>query len=114
MNQVPPMSAAKTRTVIEQELQGTPIDDVFEWIQLDSVLGSASIAQVRILERQRKSPDLLVSTFKAATIPASPALLCIRCNCNTLGSPWKGHCTPYVGLQIFQQILAATQLHSQQ
>ena len=40
------MSAEKTRAVIEQELGDTPIEDVFEWIQLDSVLGSASIAQV--------------------------------------------------------------------
>lgn len=40
------MSAEKTRAVIEQELGGLPVEDVFEWIQLDSVLGSASIAQV--------------------------------------------------------------------
>lgn len=39
------MSAEKTRRVIEQELGDTPIEDVFEWIELDSVLGSASIAQ---------------------------------------------------------------------
>ncbi len=39
------MSAEKTRAVIEQELGDTPIEDVFEWIELDSVLGSASIAQ---------------------------------------------------------------------
>ena len=39
------MSAKKTRAVIEQELGETPIDDVFEWIELDTVLGSASIAQ---------------------------------------------------------------------
>ena len=41
------MSAEKTRAVIEQELGETPIKDVFEWIELNSVLGSASIAQVR-------------------------------------------------------------------
>lgn len=40
------MSAQKTCAVIEQELAGTPIQDVFEWIQLEDVLGSASIAQV--------------------------------------------------------------------
>lgn len=40
------MSAQKTRAVIEQELGDTPIEDVFEWIELESVLGSASIAQV--------------------------------------------------------------------
>ena len=40
------MPAQKTRAVIQQELAGTPIEDVFEWIELEDVLGSASIAQV--------------------------------------------------------------------
>lgn len=39
------MSAERTQKVIEQEL-GTSLDQAFEWIELDSVLGSASIAQV--------------------------------------------------------------------
>ena len=43
---VPPMPADKTRAVLEHELRGVPIEDVFEWIDLENVLGSASIAQV--------------------------------------------------------------------
>ncbi len=43
--QVPPMSAAQTRRVIERELGGVPMDEVFEWIDLEHPLGSASIAQ---------------------------------------------------------------------
>ena len=48
--QVPPMSAEQTRGVIEKELGGAKIEDVFEWIDLDKPLGSASLAQVRCLE----------------------------------------------------------------
>ena len=40
------MPSDKTRAVLEQELRGVPIEDVFEWIDLENVLGSASIAQV--------------------------------------------------------------------
>lgn len=40
------MPVERTRAVIEQELRGVPIEEVFEWIDLDNVLGSASIAQV--------------------------------------------------------------------
>ena len=48
--QVPPMSAEQTRGVIEKELGGAKIEDVFEWIDLDKPLGSASLAQVTCLE----------------------------------------------------------------
>ena len=40
------MSAEQTRGVIEKELGGAKIEDVFEWIDLDKPLGSASLAQV--------------------------------------------------------------------
>ena len=43
--QVPPMPAEQAREVIEQEL-GVPLEAVFEWIDLDMPLGSASISQV--------------------------------------------------------------------
>lgn len=39
------MSAEQTRGVIEKEL-GAKVEDVFEWIDLDEPLGSASLAQV--------------------------------------------------------------------
>jgi len=39
------MSAEKTRGVLEAELGGVPMEEVFEWIDLENVLGSASIAQ---------------------------------------------------------------------
>ena len=45
-DQVPPMPADQVRTVVETELGGIPLDQVFEWIDLDSPLGSASISQV--------------------------------------------------------------------
>jgi predicted unusual protein kinase regulating ubiquinone biosynthesis (AarF/ABC1/UbiB family) len=45
-DQVPPMPAAQVRAVIEEELGGVPMDQVFEWIDLESPLGSASISQV--------------------------------------------------------------------
>ena len=48
--QVPPMSAEQTRGVIEKELGGAKIEDVFEWIDLDKPLGSASLAQVPRLD----------------------------------------------------------------
>lgn len=45
-DQVPPMPASQVREVIEHELGGVPLETVFEWIDLDSPLGSASISQV--------------------------------------------------------------------
>ena len=44
-DRVPPMSKDQARSAIEKEL-GTSIDTVFEWIDLDEPLGSASISQV--------------------------------------------------------------------
>jgi len=45
-DRVPPMPAAKARAVIEDGLGGAPLGDVFQWIDLESPLGSASVAQV--------------------------------------------------------------------
>ena len=45
-DQVPPMPAHQVREVIEYEIGGVPLDQVFEWIDLDTPLGSASISQV--------------------------------------------------------------------
>lgn len=44
-DQVPPMPKAQAKAAIEKEL-GTTVDRVFEWIDLDTPLGSASISQV--------------------------------------------------------------------
>lgn len=44
-DRVPPMSKEQARSAIEAEL-GTSLDTVFEWIDLDRPLGSASISQV--------------------------------------------------------------------
>ena len=46
-DQVPPMPPAQVRASIEGEL-GAPLEQVFEWINLDKPLGSASISQVCI------------------------------------------------------------------
>lgn len=43
------MGAQQTRRVIERELGGIPMDEVFEWIDLEHPLGSASIAQAGFL-----------------------------------------------------------------
>jgi len=45
-DQVPPMPAAQVRAVIEEELGNVPMDQIFEWIDLENPLGSASISQV--------------------------------------------------------------------
>ena len=42
---VPPMPEEEARRMIEQEI-GAPIENMFESIVLDSVVGSASISQV--------------------------------------------------------------------
>ena len=44
-DQVPPMPPAQVRASIEGEL-GAPLEQVFEWINLEKPLGSASISQV--------------------------------------------------------------------
>lgn len=44
------MPACQARAVLERELGGTPLEQVFEWIDLEKPLGSASISQVRVLE----------------------------------------------------------------
>ncbi len=51
--QVPPMPAEKARRVVEEELRGTPLEEVFEWIDLDTPLGSASISQVLLQHPQQ-------------------------------------------------------------
>ena len=43
--QVPPMPPAQTKEVIESELNAK-LEQVFEWIDLEKPLGSASISQV--------------------------------------------------------------------
>ena len=52
--QVPPMNPKQTREVIEGELAGARIEDVFEWLDLDKPLGSASIAQVQALQEYKR------------------------------------------------------------
>ncbi|KAK9826471.1 hypothetical protein WJX81_002686 [Elliptochloris bilobata] len=53
-DQVPPMPPAQARKVIEEQL-GAPLEDVFEEIDLEKPLGSASIAQVH-KARLRRPP----------------------------------------------------------
>ncbi|KAK9798604.1 hypothetical protein WJX73_007340 [Symbiochloris irregularis] len=45
-DKVPPMSAAQTRAVIQNELGSTNLNEIFSSIDLDQPLGSATIAQV--------------------------------------------------------------------
>ena len=55
-DQVPPMPAAQVLKVIETELGGVPVGNVFAWIDLENPLGSASISQVH-KAKLRPSPD---------------------------------------------------------
>ena len=54
--QVPPMPAAEALAVLQAELLGQPLDEIFAWINLDTPLGSASIAQVGLLAAVGKAP----------------------------------------------------------
>ena len=47
------MPVAQARQVLQQELGSVPLEDVFEWIDLEQPLGSASVAQVH---RQGHAP----------------------------------------------------------
>ncbi len=49
--QVPPMPAEQVLSLLQAELQGRPLEDIFDWINLQTPLGSASIAQVGLLHR---------------------------------------------------------------
>ena len=46
------MPAAQTKEVIEAELNAR-LEDVFEWIDLEKPLGSASISQVPLIGRRK-------------------------------------------------------------
>ena len=48
------MPAAEALAVLQAELLGQPLDEIFAWINLDMPLGSASIAQVGCLQQQEK------------------------------------------------------------
>lgn len=48
--QVPPMSPEATKSILVKELGIRDLSEVFEWIDLEQPLGSASIAQVGSLE----------------------------------------------------------------
>lgn len=58
--QVPPMPPAQTRRVLEAELNA-PIEEVFEWIDLEKPLGSASISQVMTQENANADCHRLVT-----------------------------------------------------
>ena len=58
-DQVPPMPPAQVRASIEGEL-GAPLEQVFEWINLEKPLGSASISQVCAAQRRRASGWLIL------------------------------------------------------
>lgn len=52
------MPAAEALAVLQAELLGQPLDEVFAWINMDTPLGSASIAQVGLLKQQDISAQL--------------------------------------------------------
>ena len=60
-DEVPPMSPPEVTDIIQAELAGPTLEDVFDWIDLDKPLGSASIAQVHKarLRQYKKRPSTL-------------------------------------------------------
>ncbi|KAK9908263.1 hypothetical protein WJX75_005060 [Coccomyxa subellipsoidea] len=62
-DRVPPMPAQQARSVIEEELGGVPLEEVFEWIDLEQPLGSASIAQVHKAKLRQPSRRRKRRTF---------------------------------------------------
>lgn len=86
------MPPAQTKEVIERELNA-PLEDVFEWIDLEKPLGSASISQVTfLLLRSRHtyaSAVTLAETLCKATLHIRPQQIWI----------WPHHakCTPLPG-----------------
>ena len=67
-DQVPPMPPHQAEDILRRELRINALSTVFEWIDLDKPLGSASIAQVHKakLRRYEQPPSLL---RKALHIP---------------------------------------------
>ena len=57
------MPPAQTKRVLEAELNA-PIEQVFEWIDLEKPLGSASISQVRFQDHQ-SWPDQLAIIMRS-------------------------------------------------
>ncbi|GLC33499.1 hypothetical protein PLESTB_000081700 [Pleodorina starrii] len=54
-DKVPPMSAETTRAALQRELGVSDLSQLFEWIDLDTPLGSASISQVHKARLRRFS-----------------------------------------------------------
>ncbi|GLI59949.1 hypothetical protein VaNZ11_002002 [Volvox africanus] len=54
-DKVPPMSAEVTRAALQQELGVSDLSELFEWIDLENPLGSASISQVHKARLRRFS-----------------------------------------------------------
>lgn len=74
------MSAEQTRGVIERELGGACLEDVFEWIDLEKPLGSASLAQVRFHDTfsVTRPPALLFQHCAGTPVGRAGAVSC-RC-----------------------------------
>lgn len=70
-DQVPPMPPQQTREVIEAELNA-PLEQIFEWIDLEKPLGSASISQVH-KAKLRKQKVTRKQRKRAAAYEVQPA-----------------------------------------
>lgn len=95
---VPPMPEEEVEAALKRELRISSLGDVFEWIDLEKPLGSASIAQVHKakLRRYVAAPS---TTFNILTFPVRicralfgafcPALACMCMVLNFLPSGGK-------------------------
>ena len=72
-DQVPPMQPELAQECIERELGGIPLDSVFEWINFQDPLGSASISQVHKakLRCHRGKPSVEADACMVAGHPGS-------------------------------------------
>lgn len=73
------MPAAQAREVIEREL-GAPLEALFEWIDLEEPLGSASIGQVLPSDWLLSSACCWHRWSGVTHVQPSPAFSCLLCS----------------------------------
>jgi predicted unusual protein kinase regulating ubiquinone biosynthesis (AarF/ABC1/UbiB family) len=78
-DEVPPLTPPEVTTILERELAGPQLSNVFEWIDLEKPLGSASIAQVHMAKlRQYRRPPSALRRAALAPLRALGSLLGAR------------------------------------
>ena len=85
---VPPMPADEVRTLLQEQLGVSDLGDVFEWIDLENPLGSASIAQVHKAKlRQYNTPPSRLQQTVSAPLRAAKFLAGEHLHCQIEADP---------------------------